>query len=142
MTADPSPARVAAERGRSERRNADRWHPSSTQPAEPASSVPAPTPDGQGDAESRDVRISDEAVEAARRALSNLWRTHDEATVEDEVVVALAAAVPHLERQIRESIAGEIEGYAGDLDMSDDRCNEREWQLLANAARIARGQSS
>jgi hypothetical protein len=64
MTADPSPARVAAERGRSERREADRWHPSSTQPAEPASPVPAPTPDGQRDAESRGDESSSDFTEA------------------------------------------------------------------------------
>jgi hypothetical protein len=100
---------------------------------------------------------SDEAVTAAAEAIEDAamrWLGRDLGTLHRNEIVAegLAAAVPHLERQIRESIAGEIEA---DTTRPDDepyrwwyfwswnRGFHAGWNSRGEvAARTARGSSS
>lgn len=81
-----------------------------------------------------------EAVEAAARAQHDGCGCIESGSpvgvwAKKEALVALTAALPHIERQVREQVAREIEARLPDADSSSQRV------ALYAAASIARGDS-
>ena len=78
------------------------------------------------------------AVEAARVARREpaffSWEIEEQRIKEER---AMRAALPHIERQVREQVADEIKTASKTLEYDDD-----EARVLHIAARIARGEQS
>ena len=82
-----------------------------------------------------------EAVEAATSAVTYVRDAHPRVSTDadsyDVADAAITAALPHIERQVRERVAREIETASKTLEYDDD-----EARVLHIAARIARGEQS